>query len=464
MTLQHSLVRLPCRVVVSRQPLLLPVACSRSLVLANYLRPYHVDAPSSQRFTQARFGNQHVRPSKLNINARFSSSQTKGTSHPASPTGKEKAKRPFRLTWKVAVAALSVAAVALVYLDTQPPQPLHPDKFTRYTITSREQISPTAFILTVSPPSPSSLLRAPVQHDLFADIWARGTTWSVEIKQPQLQVARDYTPLPPPPAGGEQGSGNSLRFLIRKYDGGEVSSYLSRLGVGDEVELRGPRYGFDVRRRLGGGGAERVVFLAGGTGIAPALQVVRAVVEENCKSGGPRVDILWANRRRADCPACPGLGHPSGELGEGEAGPVVEQLAEVQRRFPGRVSVRCAVDEEGAFVQMGALAGLVVPHTGRGDGKDEAGNCWLHSQDAVAWRPATDVETEEMKKEEGGQCQCRGGKNLLFVSGPDGFVEAYAGPKRWANGMELQGPVGGVLGKLRARYPEAMKEWLILKL
>jgi hypothetical protein len=280
-----------------------------------------------------------------------------------------------------------------------------------------------------------------------------------------LQVAREYTPLPEvagvDPENWKTEGKAELRFLIRKMEGGEVSNYLSSLNVGDAVELRGPHYGFDVRKRLGG--AERVVFLAGGTGIAPALQVVKAVLEGERLEKGPRVDILWANRQRADCRACPGLGSRTGELEAGTGGPVLEQLAEMQRRYPGRVSVRCTVDEERSFVEMGALAGLVASAAGKGGDGEEVKDCWLHSQEAVAWRPAADVDSENTVLDLG-ECRCWNGKNLLFVSGPDGFVEHFAGPKRWANGMELQGPVGGVLGKIRARYPDVMKDWLVLKL
>jgi hypothetical protein len=50
------------------------------------------------------------------------------------------------------------------------------------------------------------------------------------------------------------------------------------------------------------------------------------------------------------------------------------------------------------------------------------------------------------------------GKNIMFVSGPEGFVNAWAGPKVWQNGEELQGPLGGALAKLD------LKDWEIVKL
>lgn len=400
----------------------------------------------------------------------------------------------------MAITSLLLLTTAAILTLTSLPeqQSLNPTTFARFTVTSKQQISPTAFILTVAPsdvlprsgalatlsdlvlPSRSPARAAERHAKQFADVWERGVTWSVEVKQPLLQVAREYTPLPEldPLGTVEEEDGASLRaragkpelkFLIRRTERGEVSGYLSALNAGDEVQLRGPHVGFDVRQRLGSGdrGGRRIVFLAGGTGIAPALQVVRAVLadEEGQRDGGEgtKVDVLWANRQRADCRACPSLGS-AGELqGGAEQGPVLELLAEIQRRYPGRVTVRCAVDEERSFVEMGALARVVKSEARRrDDGGEGTKGCWLHDQDAVARRPAADVDVDV--DAETGRCRCGGGKNLLFVSGPDGFVEHFAGPKRWADGMELQGPVGGVLGKLGARYPDVMREWLVLKL
>lgn len=386
----------------------------------------------------------------------------------------------------MALTSLLLLTSALFLLTSAPEQQtLNPTTFARFTVTAKQQISPTAFILTVTPsdllprtgflatlydlvlPSRSPARAAERHAKHFADVWDRGVTWSVEVKQPLLQVAREYTPLPDVldldenAATGEEEAGMrerkaELKFLIRRTERGEVSGYLAGLEPGDEVQLRGPHFGFDVRQRLGSGDG-RIVFLAGGTGIAPALQVVRAVLASGEDSA--KVDVLWANRQRADCRACPSLGS-AGELQAGaERGPVLDLLAEIQRRYPGRVTVRCAVDEERSFVDTGALAGLVKSEAGERQGGEVVKGCVLHDQDAVARRPAADADVDTE-----GRCRCGGGKNLLFVSGPDGFVEHFAGPKRWADGMELQGPVGGVLGKLRVRQPYVMKEWLVLKL
>lgn len=49
------------------------------------------------------------------------------------------------------------------------------------------------------------------------------------------------------------------------------------------------------------------------------------------------------------------------------------------------------------------------------------------------------------------------GRKILFVSGPPGFLEYWAGPKEWAEGREVQGPLRGVLTTLRLEGWEVVK-------
>ncbi|KAJ9144387.1 hypothetical protein NKR19_g6492 [Coniochaeta hoffmannii] len=498
MTLLHSLPRVPCR-AISRQIFLYPRPPPGSSIQIT-IRPLHSPHPhhasSPLRLPPSLRGRHPI----TFFTHRFASSSPQppnpGPGATPPPVG-QPPRRLFGPKGRITTFLLVLAVFSALYeIDHHLLwRPLNPTTFVPFTITSREQVSPTAFILTVTPSDclpwtgvlyPLNILSpfyAPDRaarwgHVLLRDIWRTGATWSVEVKQPQLQVAREYTPLPPTVASEEAESPTRalmfelyyvpkdpprLRFLIRRMEGGEVSNYLSGLEVGDEIELRGPHYGFDVPRRLGDG--DRVIFLAGGTGIAPALQVARAVLRGwEGLTDGPKVDILWANRHRADCVGCPEVRNPNGQL-DGSGGPVLDQLAEIQKKYPGRVTVRCTVDEERSFVQMATLAGLVTSGPRRIEDGQDSDDCSLHSQEAAAWRPAMDIDSEKKKKDAVvDYCCCGGGKNLLFVSGPDGFIEYFAGAKRWANGMELQGPVGGILGRLKARFPEAMNDWLVLKL
>lgn len=407
-------------------------------------------------------------------------------------------RRPLAtLTLVVLGAALFSAATDIgnPFSSSTPKGVLNGDSFVPFSVISKEQTSPTTFILTVTSPAQHQAANAA----LIRDAWAHGL-WSVEIKQPQLQIARNYTPLPPPACPDEapdDDAHHNLRFLVRRYDGGEMSTYLSRLQPGDEVYLRGPHLGFDVGARFGEAG-ERVVFLAGGTGVAPALQAARHLLlrrgesEERVKLS---MEIIWASRSRADCAGCPHL-LPQGNSGrgfwsllaggsvppagaqdvEGLEHPVVRELRGLQDAFRSRgheLELRCVADDEGSVISgtdvARAIEGAHKPPSSMTAGSvtAEKPSCYYHSQQLLQHSTHESDAGQGEAGKPASKCECGGqgakGKNLLMISGPDGFISAFVGPKVWADGAERQGPVSGLVRKLMQKNPEAWRNWLILK-
>lgn len=421
-----------------------------------------------------------------------------------------------RRLYQLAGLALALHITYLLYNsltsdsnNNHPRATLNKSLFTPCTVLANEPISPSAFLLTIQLPpgrNNDSIVAAAHAHGL----------WSVEVKQPQLQIARNYTPLPPPPADGDQQQQQQqlqLQFYVRRYTGGEVSSYLSRLAHGDQIEIRGPHLGFDLAQRVGAGEKtttrRKVVFLAGGTGVAPALQAA-AVLLRQADDVAVDVDVLWANRGGADCAGCARVGAGSSARGwwwwpgskategkgkesavaEAEPSAVVKQLRALQDAYAARgrtLDVRCAVDAEGRFfgprdIEDAVVRGVSTPTPSSGGEvlvPASSASCHFHSQRLLEYctdesdAAATgDAKTESAKPAEAAtgkpkKCTCVGdgdrGKNLFIVSGPDGFVSAFAGPKVWADGGERQGPVGGLVAELRRKDPETWKNWLVLK-
>ncbi|KAK3216751.1 hypothetical protein GRF29_1g887784 [Pseudopithomyces chartarum] len=306
---------------------------------------------------------------------------------------------------------------------------LDPHDFSPYILVDKQSASSTNAIFTLQAghdgPEPKSV----------TDAWKRGI-WSVEFKQPQLQVARAYTPLPPVLGQVDGDVGHELRFLIRQEKGGEVSTYLHRLPEGSTIELRGPHVEHELPLDV-----KEVIFLAGGTGVAPAMQVAHVL------SGRPgsKMHLLWANRRREECeggsndewsrPA--GTESPSwwrSILGSSQGtaqeipihhmnsfrkGLVVRELEALKARSqdsPQSLQVQYYVDEEKSFIKPSDVV------------------------ERIQKTPSTSE-----------------GSRLILVSGPDGFVEYWAGKKLWFDGREIQGPLGGMLGKMD------LKDWKVVK-
>jgi cytochrome-b5 reductase len=303
----------------------------------------------------------------------------------------------------------------LYFREKEDKKIFNPPRFTPFTIIKREIVSPSSIILTLRPNS--ELLKD--TSDPYKESWEKGP-WSVEVKQPELQIARSYTPLPP----AESDNMSDLRFLIRKEHKGEVSGYLHALPVGSKLELRGPNLEFYLPQEI-----TDVVFLAGGTGIAPAMQVAYTLLERRPDGARmPRIQIVWANRRREDCED--GASPTNGPNSNGRTGNIVRELQNLQMKHPDIFSVEYLVDEEGTYLDQKRVAELTK----------KTGSEAKFGSVALRGAIATRIDSK-----------------LLFVSGPEGFVNFLAGPKRWEGGKEGQGEVGGILGRLWLR------DWKIWK-
>ena len=286
--------------------------------------------------------------------------------------------------------------------------PLSATSFVKRTLTSKIPVSSTSAVFNLNG----------AHGDGSDELWTKGV-WSLEFKQPQLQIARAYTPLPPvklleESEGAWQNRAKGFRFLIRREPAGEVSGYLHGLDKGAKVELRGPHLELPIPSDV-----TDVVFLAGGTGLAPALQVAYALSRRaagiTMPGGQPlRMSILWANKTREDVGA--GLAETGGTFQQ-RLSSIPGQLEAItldkRAKEHFELNTRMYIDEERSFIQ------------------------------------AKDIETAI----ETGST----GRKMILVSGPDGFVAHYAGPRQIENGVETQGPLGGVLAGLKPRGWEIWK-------
>ncbi|ODH48163.1 hypothetical protein GX48_05759 [Paracoccidioides brasiliensis] len=379
--------------------------------------------------------------------------------------------RPRQRAWLRITLVTALAAVIGAYMRSRQDSStaaaaaattLNPSTFTEYELVSKTPVSSTSSLFTLLP------VKSGASSAVHREAWQRGL-WSVQFKQPQLQIGRDYTPLPPTFAqseeseeseesDGETAGDSALRFLIRRDPLGEVSGYLHNLPTGARVDVRGPRLEYALPADV-----EEILFIAGGTGIAPGLQAAYALFRANGRPGGSpaRMHILWANRRREDClggvgdssssrsapgssspwwrrifssssrpvaaeDAVPG-GRDHAESSSARENITVRHLEELKAKHPGLLTVDYFVDEEGSWIGKESI--LDVTNAGK-----------------VA-EEASRTETSAPR-----------GKRVILISGPDGFISFLAGPKVWSGGQELQGPLRGIIRQLD------LKDWSVWKL
>ncbi|KAJ5279926.1 hypothetical protein N7478_005298 [Penicillium angulare] len=226
-----------------------------------------------------------------------STATTATSSAPPTPATPNSTPNPSRKNrWLGIIFVTAAAAGAGAYLRSQSPgsATLNQDTFTKYSLVSREPVSTTSSLFTLRPRYPSGS-----NYDVYEEAWKIGV-WSVMFKQPQLQIGRDYTPLPTTAATtltvDEENEGY-LRFFIRKDPFGEVSRYLHNLTIGADIEMRGPQFECIIPEET-----QEIIFIAGGTGIAPALQAGYSLLNnKEQESPKPKIHILWANRLKEDC-------------------------------------------------------------------------------------------------------------------------------------------------------------------
>ncbi|KAK4550853.1 hypothetical protein LTR36_000433 [Oleoguttula mirabilis] len=368
----------------------------------------------------------HTSQQKRRLHTKPTESKSKGNNGGGEQQQKHKLKPKGSYTRILATFAVGIPLgwAAHIYLDDgKSTNVAKPGEFVRYALAMKEDISSTCSIFTLKPAS-NSAIDAEAVHD------HRAIT-SVQFKQPQLQIARSYTVLPPVEGQGPQ----ELRFLIRKERNGEVSGYLHRLTPGSEVELRGPSVDYVLPEHV-----QQVLFLAGGTGIAPATQLAGKV------SGETNMHILWATRRGEDCEGgvsdTQSTKAASGWNFFGSWSPFVLPSPDADRTVSG------VKQEPNAIVSQ--LAGLKKEHGQmKVDYYVDDERTFIRPADITAFTHAADDSSLDT-----GSSPSR----LLFVSGPEGFVTHWAGPKLWVGGREVQGPLGGVLSKFDLRG------WQIVKL
>ncbi|OWB59691.1 hypothetical protein B5S31_g1228 [[Candida] boidinii] len=193
--------------------------------------------------------------------------------------------------------------------EDEDPRLLAKDKFLPYLVTYKKQIDKDHFIIELTRKKRGKNLFNPQSKVQMFD---GKKFWSVEIKQPDINIVRNYTPLPLYVAGIDPDTEEPLFRLVRneheegkfilyikKYGQGEMTRWLSNLNLLAEVELRGPfeEYKFpfhpldkcenrpqlnilaskvkpdpDYPENLPP--ADNMIFFGAGTGIAPALQLL----------------------------------------------------------------------------------------------------------------------------------------------------------------------------------------------
>ena len=161
----------------------------------------------------------------------------------------------------------------------EPRKVLNPTDFQNFVLKEKNEISHNVAIYRFALPRPTDILGLPIgQHISLA----------ATIEGQPKEVVRSYTPISSDHEAGY------FDLLVKAYPQGNISKYLTTLKIGDNLKVRGPKgamvYTPNMCRHIG--------MIAGGTGITPMLQVIKAIIRNRPRNGGndtTKVDLIFAN-------------------------------------------------------------------------------------------------------------------------------------------------------------------------
>lgn len=283
-----------------------------------------------------------------------------------------------------------------------------------YELLKKTRLSPDSFLLRYGLPDGRSILGTDPTLPTCVKVAYQPSVEGHKI------LNKSYSPVSHPNQSGH------FDLVVKSYpyeEGGGVGKFLCDMEVGSSIQaqLKGERVMHGSSAVLNRGW-KKIGLVAGGTGVAPLLQIARIVLENNSDSENETatVHLLFVNHTREDILGLDAIEelakqHPDhffvthsftreDEVGEGEG--------------------ECSIDGSTATFAKGrgdaALARAALPEpsvgTGSGDGDSDS-------------------------------------DTMVLVCGRDGFVAHWAGPVGRApttdgsKGPKIQGPLQGVLAE-----------------
>ncbi|CAH0047324.1 unnamed protein product [Clonostachys solani] len=154
-------------------------------------------------------------------------------------------------------------------ITTKPEHPvLSKNDFKNFPLVSRESISRNVSIFRFGLPRPTDVLGLPPGQHIALAFDDGGKT-----------LSRSYTPMSTDHDRGH------FDVLVKLYPEGKMSCFLDKMKIGDEIRVRGPKGAMTYKA----GYCDRIGMIAGGSGITPMLQIIKAA-------------RMWRGRHHADRP------------------------------------------------------------------------------------------------------------------------------------------------------------------
>ncbi|MCJ1400470.1 NADH-cytochrome b5 reductase [Xylographa trunciseda] len=192
-----------------------------------------------------------------------------------------------KVEWLPYAVVLALALGTWKIYINQTKKVLKPDVFQDFELKEKTVLSHNVAIYRFNLPTSNSILGLPIgQHMSVA----------ANISQPNgevKEIVRSYTPI-----SSDENYGY-FDLLIKSYPTGNISKHMAQMKVGQTLKVKGPKGAMVYTPNL----VKRFGMIAGGTGITPMLQIIRAIIRGRPKNGGndtTEVDLIFANVNSED--------------------------------------------------------------------------------------------------------------------------------------------------------------------
>ncbi|KAL0473360.1 NADH-cytochrome b5 reductase [Neurospora intermedia] len=181
--------------------------------------------------------------------------------------------------WTLYAALAALVLGVIKYFRMLPKKVLKPAVFQEFELKEKTIISHNVAIYRFKLPTPDSVLGLPIGQHISI---------GAAIEQPDgstKEIVRSYTPI-----SGDHQPGY-FDLLIKSYPTGNISKHMASLQVGQTIRVKGPKGAFVYTPNM----VRHFGMVAGGTGITPMLQVIRAIVRGRAAGDRTEVDLIFAN-------------------------------------------------------------------------------------------------------------------------------------------------------------------------
>lgn len=155
---------------------------------------------------------------------------------------------------------------------------LEPKEYKALPLVQKDTLAPNVYRFVFQLPNPQDIIGLPIGQHI-----------AIKANIDGKAVSRPYTPT------SNNLDRGRLELVIKCYPGGLLTGkYLANLQIGDCVEFRGPKGAMRYTKGL----CRKIGMIAGGTGITPMYQLIRAICED--ESDTTDVSLIYANRTEDD--------------------------------------------------------------------------------------------------------------------------------------------------------------------